>query len=380
MSIYIRDINIKTFRGLRDLTINGLGDINIITGNNNSGKTSFLEVLRSLESPFKLSHWMTATSRSDISGLSMYEKIDMLFNVDSKEKIVEYFITNSINEKINFKITAEEQMIELSRYEMGKIDKFSLYYLEEEDDYIDLEDGNIGEIRKEKTEEVRKLKLKFLQNDEIVNKAELYEFQRRLRRDGKINENTIIDNIRYVSPVDHVNGRLYLSHIFDQPDLYEEMLKVLKVFDNEIISINSDKSNNRFNPSTICKILSKKYNSAVPLTFFGDGIKKAVLLMSAVISAKDGILLLDEFETAIHTSSMDEIFEWIMQTCMKLNIQVFMTSHSKEAIDKVLKCSENIDGEVKQITLYSNENQSTARILDRDIAIKLKDKLGVELR
>ena len=127
MSIYIRDINIKTFRGLRDLTINGLGDINIITGNNNSGKTSFLEVLRSLESPFKLSHWMTATSRSDISGLSMYEKIDMLFNVDSKDKIVEYFITNSINEKINFKITAEEQMIELSRYEMGKIDKFSLY-------------------------------------------------------------------------------------------------------------------------------------------------------------------------------------------------------------------------------------------------------------
>lgn len=380
MSIYIRDINIKTFRGLRDLTINGLGDINIITGNNNSGKTSFLEVLRSLESPFKLSHWMTATSRSDISGLSMYEKIDMLFNVDSKDKIVEYFITNSINEKINFKITAEEQMIELSRYEMGKIDKFSLYYLEEDDDYIDLEGINLNERRKEKTEEVRKLKLKFLQNDEVINKAELYEFQRRLRRDDKINENTIIDNIIYVSPVDHANGRLYLSDIFDQPDLYEEMLKVLKVFDNEIISINSDKSNNRFNPSTVYKILSKKYNSAVPLTFFGDGIKKAVLLISAVISAKNGVLLLDEFETAIHTSSMDEIFEWIMQTCMKLNVQVFMTSHSKEAIDKVLKCSENIDGEVKQITLYSNENQSTARILDRDTAIKLKDKLGVELR
>ena len=246
--------------------------------------------------------------------------------------------------------------------------------------YIDLEGINLNERRKEKTEQVRKLKLKFLQNDEVINKAELYEFQRRLRRDDKINENTIIDNIIYVSPVDHANGRLYLSDIFDQPDLYEEMLKVLKVFDNEIISINSDKSNNRFNPSTVYKILSKKYNSAVPLTFFGDGIKKAVLLISAVISAKNGVLLLDEFETAIHTSSMDEIFEWIMQTCMKLNVQVFMTSHSKEAIDKVLKCSENIDGEVKQITLYSNENQSTARILDRDTAIKLKDKLGVELR
>ena len=32
-------------------------------------------------------------------------------------------------------------------------------------------------------------------------------------------------------------------------------------------------------------------------------MKKAILLMSAVIAAKDGILLLDEFETAIHTSA-----------------------------------------------------------------------------
>lgn len=32
--------------------------------------------------------------------------------------------------------------------------------------------------------------------------------------------------------------------------------------------------------------------------------KKAILLISAVVSAKNGILLLDEFETAIHTSAM----------------------------------------------------------------------------
>ena len=37
--------------------------------------------------------------------------------------------------------------------------------------------------------------------------------------------------------------------------------------------------------------------------------------MSAVLKAQNGILLLDEFETAIHTSAMDRTFRWILETC-----------------------------------------------------------------
>ena len=36
---------------------------------------------------------------------------------------------------------------------------------------------------------------------------------------------------------------------------------------------------------------------------------------------------------------MNKTFKWIIESCKKLNVQVFMTSHSKEEIDKVLKCS-----------------------------------------
>lgn len=79
---------------------------------------------------------------------------------------------------------------------------------------------------------------------------------------------------------------------------------------------------------------------------YGDGMKKAILLMSAVVKAKNGILLLDEFETAIHTSAMNKTFHWILRTCRKLNVQVFLTSHSKEAIDKVLKCAPEIQDDI----------------------------------
>ena len=77
---------------------------------------------------------------------------------------------------------------------------------------------------------------------------------------------------------------------------------------------------------------------------------------------------------------MERVFAWIVNACIKLNVQLFMTSHSEEAIDKVLKCSPEIQDKMRLITLYSNEDKIVSRVLDGKKAIKLKDDLGVELR
>ena len=113
---------------------------------------------------------------------------------------------------------------------------------------------------------------------------------------------------------------------------------------------------------------------------YGDGMKKAILLMSAVLKAQDGILLLDEFETAIHTSAMDRTFGWILETCLKLNVQVFLTTHSKEAIDKVLKCSEEVRDNTSLYTLYKNEDRIAVRRLSGEKAVEVQDEMGLELR
>ena len=77
---------------------------------------------------------------------------------------------------------------------------------------------------------------------------------------------------------------------------------------------------------------------------------------------------------------MERVFAWIVNACIKLNVQLFMTSHSEEVIDKVLKCSPEIQDKMRLITLYSNEDKIVSRVLDGKKAIKLKDDLGVELR
>ena len=116
------------------------------------------------------------------------------------------------------------------------------------------------------------------------------------------------------------------------------------------------------------------------LNAYGDGMKKAMLLLSAVLRAKDGILLLDEFETAIHNSAMENVFSWILNTAKKMNVQVFMTSHSIEAIETVLKCCPNIQDEMRMITLVNVEDVVKVRNVNAKKAIQLLDEYGMELR
>lgn len=48
---HIDAIHIDSFRGIKNLHLEELAPINILTGDNNSGKTSVLEVIESLEAP-----------------------------------------------------------------------------------------------------------------------------------------------------------------------------------------------------------------------------------------------------------------------------------------------------------------------------------------
>ena len=91
-------------------------------------------------------------------------------------------------------------------------------------------------------------------------------------------------------------------------------------------------------------------------------------------------ILQHEFETAIHTSAMNNIFAWILRSALKLSVQVFLTSHSLEAIDKVLKCAPDLQDKINLYTLYNKEGKNLVRKMSCAEAIKAQDDWGVELR
>lgn len=369
MGNFIKSIEIQSFRGIRSLRMEDLAQINILTGDNNCGKTSVLEVLESLEAPDSFRVWRSLLSRRGIDEartLSFYEGLYDLFDVNAEEKRLEYTIVTE-EETMQVCMEAEEKEEELTKKEYDKLQGISAVYFDEE--------GNEDQNMVEAIVNVPKLEITAYINGEKCGGWSVFEKQRRFRLDLRKKRNNVV----YISPTRHAEGRAYLSEVLDQAELYEEMLMILREFDEDIISINYD-HDNRTLGGGVYKILSKNSKRALPLNVYGDGMKKAVLLMSAVVKARDGILLLDEFETAIHTSAMNKIFKWILETCVKLNVQVFMTSHSREAIDKVLKCAPQLQGRMALYTLYRDKDGAYARRLTARKAIEVQDDMGLELR
>ena len=69
--------------------------------------------------------------------------------------------------------------------------------------------------------------------------------------------------------------------------------------------------------------------------------------------AENGVLLIDEFENAIHASLLPNFVILIDEMAKKFNVQVFLTTHTKECIIAFLNNSE-IDK--KAISSYSLVN------------------------
>ncbi len=369
MAEHIKNITIETFRGIRSLQLDGLFPINILTGDNNCGKTSVLEVLGSFADPGDFRCWRTLLRRGNapaLSGrLSLFEGFSDLFDINCEEKKVAYSVETSENHTEHVVLSAYEDTEELTEKEYAELSGLSYAQDEERQEPVLLS--------------VSRLKMEIRVDGELVGQECIYEGQYRIMmplrqylKEGR--------NIIYISPTRHAEGNVFLTSILSNPELYENMLDVLKAYDEDIISINYDRDENSVSGRGIYKILSKSHKKALPLNVYGDGMKKALLLMSAVVRAKDGILLLDEFETAIHTSAMDKTFRWILETCIKLNVQVFLTSHSKEAIEKLLRCSPRLQNQMAVYTLFREDKKTTVRRLTGEKAIMVQDDMGLELR
>lgn len=350
---HIRDFKIDCYRGLRDLELQDLNEINILTGNNNSGKTSVLELISTLKSPLSISTWIKLC-RMARNG-SYYTGVLNLFPVDLNQMLI-CFSSNTDSEFIHIIFKAEIQEIRLLENDINKIN--GLEYRAGTaigDGYID----------------VKRLHLEMKKTVGKVQKYDLYDFQTRVSMEESSEK---IFPTEYVAPSAHVDGSILLDEVLESPVLYKDMMRILHEFDDSIMNIT--KSGN----SAEYMVLSEKHDKAMPLSVYGDGMKKALVLLAAAVKAKDGILLLDEFETAIHTSAMNNIFAWILYSAQKLNVQVFLSSHSLEAIDKVLKCAPGLQDKINLYTLYNKEGRNLVRKMSCKEAIQAQDDWGVELR
>lgn len=75
------------------------------------------------------------------------------------------------------------------------------------------------------------------------------------------------------------------------------------------------------------------FDRAPDLAVFGEGVRRVFEIGLLCAGVRGGVLLVDEFENAIHAELLMEFTRLVQDLAVELNVQVFLSTHSKEAID-----------------------------------------------
>ncbi len=80
----------------------------------------------------------------------------------------------------------------------------------------------------------------------------------------------------------------------------------------------------------VCRI--KGLDRPVPLHNLGDGVSRLFELILGIVNIAGGICLIDEFENGLHWSVQEQVWDVVFKTAKNLDVQIFATTHSLDAV------------------------------------------------
>ncbi|MGL5330449.1 MAG: AAA family ATPase [Peptostreptococcaceae bacterium] len=315
MPNHVKSLDIHNFKGIKDLNIKDMKSINIFVGDNNTGKTTILEVMNLFERPFDYVSHLKVLSRKYNQRVK-YNLIKEMFNECDLNNTISIDI-NLNNKQMNLDIKGEEEEII----------------------YFDVDEDYIGE-----DEPVNRMVLSYKFEDEVNT----YHIDSTKKNAVKIPKERIdFLNIGYAMPIDTYMEKSTLEAIDTviKKGEKQKLIDLLKLFDENIIDLNYISNKEIY--------LTTKDKSVLSISNFGDGLKKAIVLIAKAIDAQDGVLLIDEIETGIHKDILGKIFRELIKNTKEYNTQIITTTHSKEAIESIL---ENLENNLDEVAIYRLEN------------------------
>lgn len=356
-------LKIEGFRGICNLEIEELTQVNLIVGDNNCGKTSMLEALQLLRSGSAANLFNIARLR-DRGALSftnsLYDNFICMFPKSDKELKIQ--ISGEYGRAPVFCTVVGTETREL--LDLNELDRFARR---------EFADAN-GETE---TDVFKGYSVYAVNGKSKTEEIQLNRFSRATGTSLAMPEQI---EINYVAPFEHLKGNI-MNRII-QNDAYKEIcLKALQLFEPEIEDMMILRSDVQNRPVDYLK--HKRFGN-MPLSTYGDGIKKVLVLSNAIAGAANGILLIDEIETAIHKKYYDDIFRFIVKACKAFNVQVFITTHSIEAIDGLLGTqnyeTQTNDDTITVVTLKRENNKTYSRTLSGREVFENREAFDFEVR
>jgi hypothetical protein len=316
-------LRIHGYRGLDSFRMEGLGRINLLVGTNNSGKTSILECIEFLRSAGNSYVFSSIVGRRGEWGYSTDENsppsidISHLFaNHDLRGEVVieadraDNASSHDWNEKVTVCVQHPRDD-ELGPKEHALLEDDEPLVLTV--DWSNTEDNFKTGVTSEGLISLPRRLLQ-LRN----GSAQGVQF---IRSNGMTAPDTIrlFDDIVLTENEEHVT----------------QALRIIEPTIERIASVGTERRLFfRDAPGGVFLKLSD-VAQRIPIGSTGDGMWRMLGLALALANAKGGVLLVDQIDTGLHYSVMENMWRMVSERAAALTVQVFATTHSRDCYESL---------------------------------------------
>jgi predicted ATP-dependent endonuclease of OLD family len=374
----IDSLNIKNYRNLKELKIDSLKSVNLVTGRNNTGKSTLLEALA------------IYATRGDLAMIRQileargenFRPEDM--NKAKPEICIRVFSSLFTNRNVGFNIA---DAISIGNAESPPDEKrISIRFVRYIDEVQKDEKGNLmrkrifvpedTELQVENCRDGLEMKWEnalfpasyILPLDEI-RPYRLLDFK-------GLGAGENVQFIRTGNKDGNVTGKLFDSITLTEKEQY--VVEALKIIEpkTERIAFISETSRER---NVVVKLSDMR--EVLPLQSMGDGINRILTIILAMVNADNGLLLIDEFENGLHHTAQEQLWKIIFSLSRKLNVQVFATTHSEDCIKGFEAVLNNSEDELSgKLIRLDNKNGKIVHVEFDAQELKVVSEQDIDIR
>lgn len=352
-----KSVRIQNFRQFKDLKLDNLAQINLITGANNTGKTSLLEALFLLDGPLDPSRTVVVARYRGVNEITprTRELWSWLFRngETSSPLILGADLQEGRHRSIEARLSRGSVIPAAHNGAARSSDPASFSLASTEPlpalDY-GVQDGgqDIGLIQLAWTgqglrldPDIRPPKYQgfFLPEFHRPGRSEAVRYSH-LEADGR--EGVVVDALRIIEP----------------------RLRQLRVLDfGEGARIHADLG--RF--------------PLIPISLMGQGFGKLLTIVAAMSLGEAAVYVIDEIGDGFHYSTLPDVWKVIISVAVQHSAQVFTTTHSLEAVNAAVEGTEGHEGSLAFYRL-ERRGDDIAVVQGEDFRLRAAVSVGTELR